>query len=116
MSAFALVLLIAPLAIDFYDEPRLQELFTWMALIFLVTPFGQQFQMLMQRELQFDTLARIEIGAVVAGTIGGIAGSSGWFRGVVSGVGDAYHCHRQGVLADGRRLADVAASLSLPLR
>lgn len=50
-----------PLITAFYHEPRLINLIYLSSLIFLITPFGQQFQILLQKELKFDQLAKIEI-------------------------------------------------------
>lgn len=50
-----------PLITTFYHEPRLSNLIYLSSLIFLITPFGQQFQILLQKELKFDQLAKIEI-------------------------------------------------------
>ncbi len=66
---FVLVLLSAPLVVAYYNEPRLNDLFAWVALVFIITPLGQQFQMLLQKALRFDTIARIEIVSVLAGSL-----------------------------------------------
>jgi len=58
---FFVVCASAPLVVGFYHEPRLYNLLYLTALIFLITPFGQQFQILMQKELRFNELAKIEI-------------------------------------------------------
>jgi O-antigen/teichoic acid export membrane protein len=50
-----------PLITTFYHEPRVSNLIYLSSLIFLITPFGQQFQILLQKELKFDQLAKIEI-------------------------------------------------------
>lgn len=65
---FAVIILTKPLIIAFYNEPKLDDLITWSALIFLIVPFGQQFQVLLKKELRFNKLAKIEIVSVVAGT------------------------------------------------
>jgi O-antigen/teichoic acid export membrane protein len=70
--AFLGILTVAPLAIDFYDEPRLSELFLWIAPVFLITPLGQQFRMLLQKDLHFQVLAKVEVVAVLIGSTVGI--------------------------------------------
>ena len=50
-----------PLIAAFYHEPRLSNLIYLSSLIFLITPLGQQFQILLQKELKFNQLAKIEI-------------------------------------------------------
>jgi len=61
IAVFLIVCASTPLIVTFYHEPRLTNLIYLTALVFLITPIGQQFQMLMQKELQFKHLARIEI-------------------------------------------------------
>ena len=58
---FCIICLATPLVAKFYQEPRLSGLLHLTALSFLITPFGQQFQILLQKELNFNTLAKIEI-------------------------------------------------------
>lgn len=65
---FAVILLIRPLIAGFYNEPRLIELLVYIAFIFLVTPLGQQFQFLLQKDLQFNQLAKVEILAICSGS------------------------------------------------
>ncbi len=66
ISVFLIVCGIAPLVSRFYNEPRLGNLIYFSALIFLLTPFGQQFQILLQKDLKFERLAKIEIITVFA--------------------------------------------------
>jgi len=61
IAVFLIICISTPLVIVFYHEPRLTNLMYLVALVFLITPFGQQFQILLQKELQFNQLARIEI-------------------------------------------------------
>jgi len=61
IAVFFIVCTSTPLVVAFYHEPRLSNLMYLVALVFLITPFGQQFQILMRKELQFKQLARIEI-------------------------------------------------------
>ncbi len=67
-----------PLIVWFYDEPRLRDLIPWAAVLFLITPFGQQFRVLLQKDLRFRTLALTEITATAAGVavaiVGGLLG------------------------------------------
>ena len=65
---FILLLISTPFVVIFYEEQRLTELMPWAALVFLVTPLGQQFQILLQKNLQFRILSIIEITAVTVGT------------------------------------------------
>ncbi|SEM04838.1 polysaccharide transporter, PST family [Syntrophus gentianae] len=59
--ACCMILIANPFIIAFYHEPRLHGLIQIASLIFLVTPFGQQYQILLQKELQFNRLAGITI-------------------------------------------------------
>lgn len=62
---FFVVCASTPLVVRFYHEPGLYNLLYLTAVIFLITPFGQQFQILMQKELRFNELAKIEIAASI---------------------------------------------------
>jgi O-antigen/teichoic acid export membrane protein len=64
---FGIILAVRPLIVHFYGEPRLHGLLLWSALVFLITPLGQQFQIMLQKELQFKKLSVIEIGSICAG-------------------------------------------------
>jgi len=58
---FIIIYAATPLIISFFQEPQLKELLHLSAVIFLIVPFGQQFQVLLQKELQFNRLAKIDI-------------------------------------------------------
>ncbi len=66
---FLLVFLSTPLIIWFYKEERLAPLIVWVALNFLIAPFGQQFQYLFQKELQFDRLFIVDIAGSSIGVL-----------------------------------------------
>jgi len=68
-AVFFLIWGAIPLIVAFYNEPQLSMLMQWAALIFLITPIGQQFQILLQKELKFNQLARIEMLAAFIGTL-----------------------------------------------
>jgi len=65
---FGIICIISPLIVSFYHEPRLNNLILMISFIFLITPFGQQFQVLLQRELNFNMLAIVTIIASVINT------------------------------------------------
>ena len=46
---------------DFFLEPALAPYIFWTSLVFLIGPWGQQFQGLLSRDLRFDILAIIQI-------------------------------------------------------
>lgn len=56
-----IIILLSPLLSEFYREPRLTQLLFYISLNFLIIPFGQQFQALLQKELRFDILTKIEV-------------------------------------------------------
>jgi len=64
---FAAVWAAAPLIVSLFHERRLAGLVFWVALIFVITPVGQQFQILLQKELRFRTLAAVEVTATGVG-------------------------------------------------
>jgi O-antigen/teichoic acid export membrane protein len=78
IGIFFLVIVSIPLIVIFYGEPRLENLLYWTALVFLITPLGQQFQFLLQKNLRFKSLATIEmISAVIAATIAIVSALAG---------------------------------------
>jgi len=50
IAMFIVVISISPLIADFYDEQRLVDLLHLFAFIFLIIPFGSQFEKLMEKE------------------------------------------------------------------
>lgn len=64
---FGAVLLCIPWIVAFYKEPRLDDLLVWASLLFVIVPFGQQFQILLQKELRFKTLAIVTITSSLVG-------------------------------------------------
>ena len=65
---FFVVWAATPLVVTLFNEPRLAELVFWVAFTFLIIPVGQQFQILLQKELRFNLLAWIEVAAAVIAT------------------------------------------------
>lgn len=58
---FALVWLSIPLITMFFHEPAIVPLLQVVSFAFLITPLGKQFEILLQKELSFDVLARQEV-------------------------------------------------------
>jgi O-antigen/teichoic acid export membrane protein len=75
VGLYLLIVLLTPLITGFFAQPSLEPLILLTSLVFLITPFGQQFQILLQKELIFDRLAQVEIIATVAGTVVAIGGA-----------------------------------------
>jgi lipopolysaccharide exporter len=62
-----LVLASTPLVVAFYHQPGLAALMPWVALTFAIGPIGNVPGALLQRELRFDLIAKIEtVAAIVA--------------------------------------------------
>ena len=66
---YVALLLATPLIATLYSTPELEQLLPWVALAFLISPWGVQFKALLQKRLQFKPLAIIEILAAVVGTL-----------------------------------------------
>lgn len=62
---FALLWLLTPFIAGLFDEPQLTPLLRTVSVIFLILPLGRQFEVLLQKELKFNLLARQEIIAAV---------------------------------------------------
>lgn len=74
-SIFAVLWLGSPLIASFFHEPRLVPLLHGVSAVFLLLPLGKQFEILLQRDLRFDLLARQDIAAAVAGAAAAVAGA-----------------------------------------
>jgi O-antigen/teichoic acid export membrane protein len=72
--AIALIVVVtAPAISAFFDEPDLKELLYWSSLVFVATAPGQQFQILLRRDLEFNAVALTDMIALVAGACVAIA-------------------------------------------
>ncbi|MGE5328470.1 MAG: MOP flippase family protein [Deltaproteobacteria bacterium] len=69
IAVFLFIWSCTPLIAGFYNEPRIMGLMFWVALTFPIASLGQQFQVLMQKELRFNWLAKVEIWSAIAGLI-----------------------------------------------
>ena len=69
---FLILNLTSPLVQTFYKEPRLDDLVFLASFVFLITPIGQQFYVLLQKELRFKILAIFELSSYAAGIIASI--------------------------------------------
>ncbi|MGF1590398.1 MAG: lipopolysaccharide biosynthesis protein [Pleurocapsa sp.] len=76
--AIALVVIaIAPLVARFYDEPLLRGITSALAITFIFSGLTVQHQALLQRQMDFSKLAKIEIVSMLVGVIVAIA--SAWY-------------------------------------
>jgi O-antigen/teichoic acid export membrane protein len=64
---FAVLFLTAPLIAHFYSSPELKNVLRWIALTFVIVPFGQQFETLLRKELRFRELSVRDIAGKVVG-------------------------------------------------
>lgn len=62
-----MALVAAPVLSSFYDEPELLGLIAWSSLVFALSAPGQQFQILLRRDLNFHAVASADILAVLPG-------------------------------------------------
>jgi O-antigen/teichoic acid export membrane protein len=67
---------LAPLAAYFYNEPQLIEPMHLMAFLCFIPAIGQQFQVLFQKELKFQFLAKVDIASYFVGFIVVLVGAS----------------------------------------
>ena len=58
---FAIISLLAPFVANFYNEPELKLLIIIVGLTFVIQPFGQQFMVLLQKEMRFAVIAKIDV-------------------------------------------------------
>ncbi len=72
LLVFGLVVASAPLVAAAFREPRLDGPMVLAAVVILIAPLGQQFQILLQKHFRFRTLGAVEVGAAVAGAATGI--------------------------------------------
>ena len=66
---YAILLFTIPLITRFFKEPRLAEILQIAICTYLIIPIGQQFRILLQKELRFRTLAMVEMASTVVGTV-----------------------------------------------
>lgn len=58
---FSMLFLLAPFLAAFYEEPELKTVVRWVSLSFIIQPFGQQFLVLLKKELQFNEIAKRDV-------------------------------------------------------
>lgn len=66
---FIIIVAFSQIIGEFFNQPTLPFLMICASLICLITPIGQQFQILMQKELEFERLAKIEVLALIVNFI-----------------------------------------------
>ncbi len=58
---YGVIFVVSPYISSFYDEPSLEAIMIVAGVTFLITPWGQQFFVLMEKDLKFQLLAKINI-------------------------------------------------------
>jgi O-antigen/teichoic acid export membrane protein len=58
---FIIMILISPLIAAFYKEPILIELIHLVSITFIIQPLGQQFMVLLKKDMRFSEIAKIDI-------------------------------------------------------
>jgi lipopolysaccharide exporter len=71
--AFSLVWLCVPLIVLMFREPRLLPILQVVAVVFIIAPAGKQFEILLQKELKFDVLGKLDVVASLVGFVVAIA-------------------------------------------
>ena len=62
-----LLCFIAPFVSNFYEQSELTSVIYWLSLIFIIQPFGQIYNALLRKELQFDAIAKRDIIVKITG-------------------------------------------------
>jgi len=65
---YIIVVVSSPLIVEYYQEDRLRDLIYISSFVFLIVPIGQQFQIHLQKNLEFKKLSIIDITTTVLGT------------------------------------------------
>lgn len=73
IGVFLLICLCRPLAVGILKEPRLSSYLPWIGINFLILPLGQQFQVLLRRDLRFRVLTMIDMTAVTISSAAAVA-------------------------------------------
>ena len=64
---FVIILLLAPLIASAYGHEDLKGILFWVGTTFIIRPFGQQFFVLLQKDLQFKVISVIELISKIIG-------------------------------------------------
>jgi len=62
-----LIFFVAPVVSGFYDNSELTNIIRWLSLIFVIQPFGQIYNALLRKELQFDAIAKRDMVVKITG-------------------------------------------------
>jgi O-antigen/teichoic acid export membrane protein len=79
IAIFAVMWFAAPFVASFYHQPTLTNILRAASIIFVVSPLGQQFQVLFERDLRFKRLAFVEIVSLaLSAAVGIVLALRGW--------------------------------------
>jgi lipopolysaccharide exporter len=79
IAVFVLMWFVAPWVAHAYRQPALTSILRAASIIFVVSPLGQQFQVLFERDLRFKRLAAVEVVSLVIGSgVGIVLALRGW--------------------------------------
>ena len=73
IAAFLLIFGLNRLIVLLFSEPKLTNILVVASLSFIIIPIGQMHKALLEKELRFDLLVRIEVAASVAGLTSAVA-------------------------------------------
>jgi len=76
VCAFVVVMASSSFVENFYGAKGVAEVLRWASVVFLLVPWGLQFQILLQKNLRFRTLAIVQVAATIAGTAVAIASAA----------------------------------------
>src|SRR5690606_10363228 len=68
-AIYLILLLLSGTVARFYNEPQLAGVLNWVGLTFIIQPFGQQYDVLLRKELAFKPLAIRDIISKMAGLL-----------------------------------------------
>jgi O-antigen/teichoic acid export membrane protein len=72
LLATLILFAIAPLTADFYQEPQVKSILQVLSITFLVSGVSTLHQALLEKQLEFDSLAKIELLATLLGALVGV--------------------------------------------
>jgi O-antigen/teichoic acid export membrane protein len=61
VTIFSVIVISSGLVSQFYEEPKLQNVLIFTGLNFIIQPFGIQFKVLLQKDIKFNLISKIEI-------------------------------------------------------
>lgn len=64
---YFIILVIKDFIASFYSIPEISVLLSLYSLVFVIIPFGQQYEILLKKELRFNTIAKIEVTSNIIG-------------------------------------------------